>query len=778
MTTYTYDPLDLSKQSIRLVRLLNGTFGDDLLCEIFQTWLHQAEGLVPYEALSYTWGNAERTAAIHVGQCTLEITPNLHEALQRLRLPDEDRIFWIDAISIDQGNIQERGHQVQHMRDIYKEAEQVLIWLGPATLETDSIMVSMQKFHRWLAIATARERSPTTGRLAHLQQLYSTDPTSSGMYSLLHRPWFKRNWILQEVASARVATVVCGSRSISARTFALVPSILQLEVPPHCQVVLDIMPGLSRSESWWGHKRDLHTLLVKFADSEATDTRDKIYALLGISSDAADSKILRPDYSKSFRVVLRDTMWFLLFHEAANPTVFQPPDWNISHITQGLSELRARWGDWAVREGHVALVQQLYNDQEFGEDRVPGIFLAVEQGKDRMLEFLLAQKDINVNLKSPNGLTPLSLAVGLGREVAISLLLAKDNIDVNCQDNNGRTPLLASVDIGNMRAFRSLMEATNINFDLMDNRGRTPLLASVEVGNELAFRSLLMARDININLKDNRGRTPLTLAVQKSQDDLVLQLLRRKDFDIDSRDNTWRTPLSIALRTGHHEIASLHLSEMERRLGYDDPFILDVVRDIMSSYKKRRKTKEIERLLSWAVSRSDVQELFQQGLPPRPAYRSLTAVVSDVATFYADQGELAKARQICIWALPWCERFLGYEHTSTSVLLNILRSFESSPAAQISRKELAQMYWKALTLMGPTADNSERPSTLDMVREFLLTNELYQDWNEQVNDERIHSLVVRLFEQVLDSSHTSIPRLIENLKSTIKQGDLEIFLAC
>ena len=105
MSRYNYNPLDLSKQSLRLVRLLKGQFAADIQCEIFQTWLYQAGGPVPYEALSYTWGSMGKRAKITVDSCVMHITKNLHEALQHLRLIDEDRILWVDAISIDQDNI-------------------------------------------------------------------------------------------------------------------------------------------------------------------------------------------------------------------------------------------------------------------------------------------------------------------------------------------------------------------------------------------------------------------------------------------------------------------------------------------------------------------------------------------------------------------------------------------------------------------------------------------------------------------------------------------------
>jgi hypothetical protein len=119
-----------------------------------------------------------------------------------------------------------------------------------------------------------------------------------GLWSLLRRNWFKRVWIIQEVASARVAEIACSSKSVSASIFALTPSLLEITLDPHCKPILDIMPGPLWNSSWWAKKQDLYTMLVKFRKSEATDPRDSIYALLGISSDACDTDFLKPNYEK------------------------------------------------------------------------------------------------------------------------------------------------------------------------------------------------------------------------------------------------------------------------------------------------------------------------------------------------------------------------------------------------------------------------------------------------------------------------------------------------
>jgi len=130
---------------------------------------------------------------------------------------------------------------------------------------------------------------------------------------------------LQEVASARVAEVVCGAESVSARVFALTPSLLGITPDPHCQAVLDIMPGPSRKSSWFAEKHNLQMLLTKFRNSKESDPRDKIYALLAISSDAHDTDLLRADYDKSPQEFVRDTVSFLLKKNQSDHSIYWPP---------------------------------------------------------------------------------------------------------------------------------------------------------------------------------------------------------------------------------------------------------------------------------------------------------------------------------------------------------------------------------------------------------------------------------------------------------------------
>jgi len=317
---YQYEHINLDRPSIRLVKLFKGYFSEEIRCEIILASLDEMEG-VPYEAVSYTWGNTRFTSTILVdGYFGLNVTTNLELALRYLRHPSSDRILWIDAISIDQTNIKERGHQVLHMGEIYKFAEQVLIWLGEDSDSSGALMDCLMTLPTQSPARNInenhvpdekmyRDSHPVEDRqINHNAELKIH---TRALELLLRRPWFKRVWVLQEVANARRARVVCGYREVAAQKLATAVNILGISADSSSQAVLDIVPGISRRTSWWSRSRHLLTLLSNFQHSEATDARDKIYALINMSTDASDGRFEKIDYSMSLLNVILMTSRFI-----------------------------------------------------------------------------------------------------------------------------------------------------------------------------------------------------------------------------------------------------------------------------------------------------------------------------------------------------------------------------------------------------------------------------------------------------------------------------------
>lgn len=317
---YEYDKIDLDGPAFRLVRLHHGDSNEMISCTLFQAVLHQPDELIPYEALSYTWGPTGGHHSIVANGQTMSITANLYLALKNLRYPHSDRILWADAVCINQSNVKERNHQVVQMSDIYKQANRVIFFLGNATLTTDAFMHCMllvqQECSKYAYRSWTRDdiHWKKIWAIAQGKMKAFDDLPCQGLTILLSRSWFRRVWILQEVANAKSAIVCCGDQAIAANIFAIAPIIFGIEPSVHCQSVIDIMPGPWRQTSWWSEKPCLYNLLLKFKETKASEPRDLIYALKAIAADS-DSSILTPDYNKTEYRLVCDVVGFLIGFE-------------------------------------------------------------------------------------------------------------------------------------------------------------------------------------------------------------------------------------------------------------------------------------------------------------------------------------------------------------------------------------------------------------------------------------------------------------------------------
>ncbi|KAH8811281.1 heterokaryon incompatibility protein-domain-containing protein [Xylogone sp. PMI_703] len=121
-----------------------------------------------YEALSYTWSSSVDQLQIRVldeEDAWLPVTVNLSSALRYLRHSKNPRSLWIDAICINQKDLQERQSQVQMMADIYQSANRVIVWLGPECDNSDLAMDILRQIGSTIQI-NERTQSPTSGKFS------------------------------------------------------------------------------------------------------------------------------------------------------------------------------------------------------------------------------------------------------------------------------------------------------------------------------------------------------------------------------------------------------------------------------------------------------------------------------------------------------------------------------------------------------------------------------------------------------------------------------------
>lgn len=277
---YHYDKLEGSND-IRLVVLPPGSFYSSVRCDIIHVDLAEAPD---YEALSYTWagedGDKSLTGAILCGpdDQRIPITRNCEAALRHLRLERETRVLWVDAICINQTTLEERNHQVSIMSKIYRTASRVVVYLGEATRDSDEfIHLLNNKIYAYRSIQQAK--------------------------LMLRRRWFKRLWVLQEITLARRAVVMCGDKTVQWRTLVEFYNMPFYRTHNSTNMHVSDNPSFANILLHYGLKgaQAIETLPKLFRatqQGDASDPRDKVFALLGIVEKDSHHQMV-PDYGLS-----------------------------------------------------------------------------------------------------------------------------------------------------------------------------------------------------------------------------------------------------------------------------------------------------------------------------------------------------------------------------------------------------------------------------------------------------------------------------------------------
>ncbi|KAJ4324537.1 hypothetical protein N0V84_003816 [Fusarium piperis] len=303
---YEYDPLEAG--SIRLLFLLEGDDDDDdLECALIHVELSDVG---EYTALSYVWGGQSNPCAIYIGDQYLWVTANLDNALRHLRRRDHPVWLWVDALCIDQSNTEERNHQVQQMCQIYESARDTVVYLGDQTGGNTgySAWNFLERNSTW-ALNEFREKDYTLPTV--VEDLVDFRGDIHDVYrDVLTRPWFSRAWVFQEVVVSREVIVQCGSRGIDWNDFCKLVILgkrahdryglsLQQQDLSHslrriwqARVAFHLSKGQERHlPDWYTQTLNSHdatadilSMLTRARHLIASDPRDKIFALLGIST--------------------------------------------------------------------------------------------------------------------------------------------------------------------------------------------------------------------------------------------------------------------------------------------------------------------------------------------------------------------------------------------------------------------------------------------------------------------------------------------------------------
>jgi hypothetical protein len=390
-------PLDRARREIRLLSINNTKDeGGLIFCTMTTASL---DAPPPYHALSYTWGDPKVTKPIFVDQIIVNVTVQLETALQRLRQLEGLKFIWIDALCINQGDLDEKNYQVPLMGEIYSSATNVYVWLGESD-ETTSLFFNS---------------------LAELPETVSERPSDNDLRNLIKahilatntvvRPYWRRVWIVQELILSREdPLLLCGSYSINFLPFldgivSIVDS--RKHIDPDSEVwksvvreyrdlsctryfeqegavvSLDLSTAFRTILSFGYLHIMVHDQLNQLKITDvlplttsrlATDPRDKIYGLLGLLPKEGRESI-KVNYSTAPIEVFQATIaqiWesaygldtiFELDYSPSHPCVAHVPSWvaDLCHQEPEFADKLPR----SIQTWSLGSVARLSNDGRF-----------------------------------------------------------------------------------------------------------------------------------------------------------------------------------------------------------------------------------------------------------------------------------------------------------------------------------------------------------------------------------------------------------------------------
>ncbi|KAF2727801.1 HET-domain-containing protein [Polyplosphaeria fusca] len=319
--TYEYSPLSPPRH-IRLVTIHPGR-ELQVSCSLSHTPLDNAPR---YEALSYAWGDPTCSETMLLDGELLPITSSLAAALLALRDSRCERTMWIDAICINQADDFERSEQVCIMSSIYRQSQRTIVWIGEEREDSERAIAFLNEMGQYSSspqlkgdYGTGFQNEPGWGhimlgfpimygdgrnRFTGTEYLEDWDTVDA----LLARPWWSRAWVVQEVWNSARVVLQCGSTTLAWDLFERAMDYHEAWddigrcVKDHNR--RSKWPFLRRRYSLAIHiarkrlyKSTLSDLLWNTWDREATDPRDKVFAVLGLVGNEAHG--IRPDYNQT-----------------------------------------------------------------------------------------------------------------------------------------------------------------------------------------------------------------------------------------------------------------------------------------------------------------------------------------------------------------------------------------------------------------------------------------------------------------------------------------------
>ncbi|KAI1062822.1 hypothetical protein LB507_005731 [Fusarium sp. FIESC RH6] len=425
-TSHYSQILEIERQDIRLLNVKPGAFDDPISASFSTVSLKDAEVMgIGFHALSYCWGDSSEREEIMLFSNQDEVDDGVPfsigksaaQALRRLRSEKTTLVIWVDAVCINQDDLEERAQQVTLMAQIYSLAAIVHIWLGEDNPGVEACLKLVRDICNYNSeecqggeacsclwtkhsspleeIKAFAEEVKKSGRKVSFKGMievfevhlktwsraiidmagwYGNTQLSFLMSSLYENPWFSRVWVIQEALSAKFPLVHCSAEKVPWEEVVQVSNWLQqpdyATQNPHVASQQHSMAPIWKTLKPKGRTTEvpntpievqntdeLSGILEVFLsglDLKATDSRDKLFALLTFADETHDvsklDDLIRPNYDKPNERVFADfTRWWIREHNSLEILSYihcQPTrTWvkTVGQVTERLLPCRPTW---------------------------------------------------------------------------------------------------------------------------------------------------------------------------------------------------------------------------------------------------------------------------------------------------------------------------------------------------------------------------------------------------------------------------------------------------
>ncbi|KAF4625123.1 hypothetical protein G7Y89_g13046 [Cudoniella acicularis] len=390
--------------------------------------------------------------------------------------------------------------------------------------------------------------------------------------------------VLQEVAAARHIVMICGSIEIDGHAFCSGLKSLKLSytASPELQNLPSVTYLIERAglrskytknspERFSLEIRRLAELVDMFHTRKASDVRDKVYALLGMSSDDPGEAGLRPDYEVSWKELFQKLVKFVLGKDLSVETsdysqraVIKSKGCMLGQVSSVRSDDRQNTlhaSAKSIREHDIVCLLQ-------GALKPTIIRLC----KDHFIVVVIAVTPLNESgslrqLELSKSIThfPRNFLLVWDLEKPLGRLQDREEYETLIKTNS-QVPEYSKIELeGYLEKPTRIWDVALVLGDLEEYKEAEEKLREAIKGYKIAIRE-----EYPRTLKNRYGLTPLSWAARNGYDAVVKLLLAKDSVDPDLKDSQYgQTPLSWAAEGGHDAIVKLLLEIRRPREGHE-----------------------------------------------------------------------------------------------------------------------------------------------------------------------------------------------------------------